>query len=373
MARSKQDSLLSLPYVHPKGGKPYVRLNYFDERAGRWKSKEKRVETIDEAIAAYEELKRKVGAQPKDYDPDKITFEELVAEYKKAKAATLESRLTLLKDYFGKRRLKTITYGDLAQFRRERESVISEKTGRVRKPASINREMQCLRGILLYAVRHEWLARNPFNKGSEPLIRLSEEEPRDRIPSPEEEARILGHCVGPRAHLRSVLIALKDTGLRKGALLSLTWESVDFEEDVVVVPKGKANKGRPKVTGLTARLRAELLALWERSDKQPGSRIFAGVGDFKKAYATASRLAGVTDLHIHDWRHGFATDMMESGVEERLAMKATGHKNPEIHAIYTNIDKRIARMIADSLDRLHASRGEAAVAAEVTDGTGFVS
>jgi integrase len=367
-----QESLFALPYIHPKGGKPYVRLNYFDERVGRWKSKERRVSTVEEAIDAYEELKRKVGAQPKDYDPDKMTFDELVAEYKKAKPATPDWRLDTFKDYFGKRRIKTITYGDLAQFRREREAVVSEKRGRVRKPASINREMQYLRSMLLYAVRHEWLAGNPFNKGSEPLIRLSEEEPRDRIPSPEEEARILQHCVGPRAHVRAVLIALKDTGLRKGAMLSLTWKSVDFEEGFVEIPKGKANKGRPKVIGMTARLRVELLALWEKSEKKPESRIFAGVGDFKKAYATACRKAGVEDLHVHDWRHGFATDLMESGVEERIAMKATGHTNPETHAIYTNIDKRIARMIAESLDRLHSER-EKPARLDVTDGTSFVS
>jgi hypothetical protein len=81
MVRSKQDSLFALPYVHPKGGTPYVRLNYFDERAGMWKSKERRVDTIEEAIDAYQELKQQVGAQPKDYDPDKITFEGLMAGF----------------------------------------------------------------------------------------------------------------------------------------------------------------------------------------------------------------------------------------------------------------------------------------------------
>jgi hypothetical protein len=85
MARSKQDSLFALPYVHPKAGKPYVRLNFFDERAGRWKSKEKRVNSVEEAIEAYEELKRKLGAQPADYDPERMTFEELMKEFRKAK------------------------------------------------------------------------------------------------------------------------------------------------------------------------------------------------------------------------------------------------------------------------------------------------
>jgi hypothetical protein len=38
MARSKQDAVYSLPYVEPIDGKPYVRLAFFDKRAGRRKS-----------------------------------------------------------------------------------------------------------------------------------------------------------------------------------------------------------------------------------------------------------------------------------------------------------------------------------------------
>jgi integrase len=78
------------------------------------------------------------------------------------------------------------------------------------------------------------------------------------------------------------------------------------------------------------------------------------------------------DLHAHDWRHGFATDLMEANVEEPLAMKATGHNNVETHHIYRNIDKRLAKVIADSLDKLHAER-EKTGSDGVTDGTGFVS
>lgn len=364
MARSKQSSLLSLPHVELIDGKTYVRLAFFDEKAGKRRSKARRVHSVDDYAGALEYLKKEAGSRPKDYDPNKMTFDELIAEYKKARPQTPGWCLAPLEDHFGKRRIKTITYGDLAEFRRAREEVVSEITGRLRKTASINREMQWLRGVLLYAVRHEWLEKNPFNKGPEPLIRLSEEESRDRIPSREEEALILQHCVGPRAHLRPIMIGLRDTGLRKGALLSLTWDSVDFEDGFLTIPKGKANKGRPKLIAMTARLRIELLALREGSDKKPESKIFRQ-GDFRKAYATACRLAGVRDLHIHDWRHGFATDLMEAGVEERIAMRATGHINPETHAIYTNIDKRIARLIAESLDRLHEKREEK-VAEKVT-------
>jgi integrase len=358
-------------------------------------------------------------------------------EFRKAKPKTKEWYLKPMEEHFGKRRLKTITYGDLQEFKEKREAVPHAVTGEPRKPATINREMEVLRETLLYAIAHDWLAKNPFKKGPT-LIPKSEEEPRDRIPSPEEEAailewrwnlkdwaarkcegkgigaaefaellcaeamerietdkgirdsdiarvaEILGEKVddvweiarGKRGHLRPILIALKDTGLRKGALLSLIWAAADLAEGSLKIPKGPRKKKRPPSVWMTDRLHAELMKLWEKSDPNPKSKIFGGIKDFKKADDHVCKLAGVEDLHIHDWKHGYVTDMAEGGVEERIAIRAAGHTNPETHWIYTNIDKRLAKGIADKLNKLHAKREKAnseAVSETVADGTNFIS
>jgi integrase len=335
----------------------------------------------------------------------------------------------------GKRRLKTITYGDLKEFKEKREAVPHKVTGEPRKASTINREMEALREVLLYALRHDWLAKNPFTKGPT-LIPKSEEEARNRIPSPEEEAAILEWCAnlkdwaarkceakgvdgvtfaellgpeamerieadkgikdsdiarvaqvlgekvddvreiarGKRGHLRAILISLRDTGPRKGALLSLAWSAVDLAEGSLRIPKGPRNKKRPPLVWMTSRLHAELIKLWEKSDKNPKSKIFGGIKDFKKAYGHVCELAGVTDLHIHDWKHGYVTDMAEADVEERIAMRAAGHVNAETHWVYTNIDKRLAKGIADKLNRLHAERERSREAAPTaTDATEFIN
>jgi integrase len=144
--------------------------------------------------------------------------------------------------------------------------------------------------------------------------------------------------------------------LRKGALLSLTWSNVDLQEGSLRIPKGPRNKKRPPLIWMTNRLYADLIKLWEKSDKNPKSKIFGGIKDFKKAYEHVCELAGVEDLHIHDWKHGYVTDMAEAGIEERLAMRAAGHVNAETHWIYTNVDKRLAKGIAEKLNKLHAER-----------------
>lgn len=174
--------------------------------------------------------------------------------------------------------------------------------------------------------------------------------------------------------MRPILIALRDTGLRKGALLSLTWSAADLIKGSLKISKGPRNKKRPPLIWMTDRLHTELMKQWEKSDKKPTTKIFGGIKDFKKAYEHVCELAGVEDLHIHDWKHGFATDLMEADVEERLAMRAAGHTNPETHWMYTNVDERLAKGIAEKLNKLHAERKKSRPAAEtVTDGTGLVS
>jgi len=359
------EGLKALPYMHFIDGKPYVRFVYRDA-TGKTRHKHKRVNSIDEAIEKYEKLRQEFGERgPEAFDGDRMTFDELLTEYEKVREIEKWYKKPL-EDHFGQRRIKAITYGDIEQFRRAREATKrlvpdpnnpGAKMLVDRKTASINRELEALRAVLLYAWRMGWISRNPFT-GAKPLIRRAEETHRDRFPSPEEEAAILAQCVEPREHLRAILIAARDTGLRKSALLALTWTDVDLRENLLRVPEGNRYKKRPKAIGITARLKVELLRLWEKAKKAktPTIEIFKGIKDPKRAYATACRLAGVRDLHFHDWRHGYVTDLMEAGVEERLAMKLTGHTNSEIHARYMNVDERLARSAADKLDRLHRRR-----------------
>lgn len=312
----------------------------------------RKVETSEEAIRLLSELRAEVS-EPRRIEAARLTFDVLLAEFLRAKPGKPEWYLDPLRQFFGNRLVRSITYATLREFREAREAVPSRLTGEPRKAATINREVEVLRSVLLYAHRHGWIERNPFTAGDS-LVERAAEERRTRVPTPAEEARLLLHCTGPRAYLRPLIIATRDTGLRRSALRSIRWQDVDLEQGIIRVPPPPSRwKRRPRVVVLTARLREELAALQDSPD--PKAPVFFG-GDFKRAWSTLCRLAGVEDLRFNDFRHGFATDMLEAGVEQRLAMLAAGHNNAETHAIYTNIDTRLSRQIADALDRLHASR-----------------
>jgi hypothetical protein len=65
--------------------------------------------------------------------------------------------------------------------------------------------------------------------------------------------------------------------------------------------------------------------------------------------------------------------MMEAGVEERVAMRATGHTNAETHAIYTNVDERIALHIAERLNALHSSREQGSKTDETVTASEYIN
>jgi integrase len=372
MARRKKNDiqeLLALPHVHARNGKPYTRI-WYQDAGGEWKSKERRVDTVEEALRLISQTKRDLGLRgPEAFDGEKMTFNDLLDQFVIDNPKMPEWYRSPLREYFANRRIITITYADLKRFKATREAVkreisdpadLEKKIEVARKPTTINRELEWLRAVLLYAMRRKWIAANPFAEGDQSLISKIEEEPRDRVPTPDEEARILAVCAGERKHLRPILIAARDTGLRKSALLSLKWANVDMEGGFLRIPGGSRYKKRPKVIAMTSRLKSELSRVreeWEQEKEEDRSDyVFGGIKDVKRSYGTACRLAGVTGLHFHDWRHGYATDMMEAGVEERLAMRAAGHTSAETHAIYTNVDERLALHIADRLDKLHQSR-----------------
>ena len=340
-----------IPYLHERHGKFYVRIQY-RKPDGRMTSKERAVANEREALTAIAEIKHQLGeGGPAVFEGERMTFTDLLEEYRRTHDKP-RWYLDPLGEYFGHRRIRTITYGDLKRFKSAREEV-KRADGRDRKPATINRELEQLRAVLLLAVRHGWLLRNPF-LGGPPLIVKSEEERRDRVPTPFEEARMLAVCIPPREHLRPLIIASRDTGLRKSALLSLTWRDIDLENGLLLIPRGNRYKRRPKVIAMTTRLRAELERMCAGADAD--ACVFGDVKDFKRAYKTACRLAGIEGLRFNDWRHGFATYLLEAGVPERLAMKAAGHANASTHAIYANLDERISRQIAEALNRLHSER-----------------
>jgi integrase len=108
------------------------------------------------------------------------------------------------------------------------------------------------------------------------------------------------------------------TGLRRGNLLGLEWEWVDWLNCVIRVPRSKS--GKPHAAPLNARALEALQRLWSARGESPyvfahpkGKNAGEAVQDLKKGFHTALENAGIENFRWHDLRHTFASWLFMRG------------------------------------------------------------
>lgn len=344
-------------------GHLYARLQYQDE-SGKWREKLKPIQDKRTARSLVEEMRRELSQHGMEtLQTDKMTFKELAEQYEKIKLvpaiyqdgikisgkrsiAPVKSALSALLDYFGRKVIRSIKASDIDAYKRSR---LSTKTNRgfSLKVATVNRELALLRGMLNFAIQNQWLITNPFTlaKGA---ISTSSEVERDRVLSFDEEARLLSVCVGPRTHLRPLLICALDTAMRRGEMFKMRWQDVDLLK--IFIPQTNTKTEDSRTVGITPRLREELSSLWEVSPKDKNAIVFGITDTVKTAWKTACRLANIKDFRLHDCRHTATTRMIASGSPHTEVMKITGHSQIKTFLRYLSITSETTSRVASRLN-----------------------
>ena len=141
--------------------------------------------------------------------------------------------------------------------------------------------------------------------------------------------------------------------MRKGDLLGLTWQQVNFERGVIFVPNKKAGDGRGHFLPMNSIVLDELTALHQQ---RMNNRVF-DVGDVKKAFATACRLAGIINLRFHDLRHAAATRLAEAGADAFTIAAILGHSTIQMSARYTHIADDRKRQMLEAIAKSGSQSG----------------
>ena len=250
-------------------------------------------------------------------------------------------------------RLKTPTRGDIARHKRELKKDAKAELRCTRTIASVNRELALLRRIFNVALQEGWIRRNPM-QGGDSLICVAAEHKRERIITLKEEALLLDACTGKREHLRPVIVAALETGMRKGELLKLKWSDVDFEHHIIRVRAFNTKTMRSREVAMTALLKSELVRLWQKSPKDSDALVFGISDDVKKSFDSARRTAGLSDVRFHDLRHTHATRLVAAHIPLPEVGRALGHTQANTTYRYVNANIESARRVADALNALRA-------------------
>jgi len=242
----------------------------------------------------------------------------------------------------------------------------SKVTGKRLGAASLNRFRTMVAAVLNLAVQAGTLDKSPLNAAVWPKAK---EIPRDRFLEPIEEARLLAAVEKGAPHLYPILRFALLVPCRKSELVRMTRDDLDLINNAIRVHNGttKNDEGSwkpipPEMVPYFRSLSPESPFLFFRLRKgRP-----APLGDFKRAWATAKRLAGIRDLHFHDSRHVSATNMVAAGTPERAVMDIAGWKTNMLDTYWKSSSRR-----ALGLAKFRIGRGnDGATSAESTGKSG---
>ncbi len=348
-------------YIDPKTGKRHDLQRRGQSKAHARDLLQALLRDIDATEGQAPRNERKIFAELCDYFEKHYVKAAEYADRRKVAGVrslgTAKGQLNVLRDYFGSCRLRSITHGDVRQFRAARLAQ-ETRTKTQRTIASVNRELSMLRRMLRVAQREGWILRNPFTAGDS-LISLADENMRERILTREEEIKLLAACDTPqRAHLKGIIICALDTGMRQGEIFSLRWRNVDFENGLLNIQAFHTKTMKERQVAITTRLALELEQLKASAPENSDSLVFGIVDNVKRSFGAARSNAGLKDVRFHDLRHTAATRLVGAHIPLSEVGRVLGHTQANTTYRYVNANVETAKRAAAALN-MFTSEGTA--------------
>lgn len=220
-----------------------------------------------------------------------------------------------------------------------------------------NRVLALLRSVFNRAIRHELVTANPAEG-----IDMFRERSRDRRLTGSEIPRFIQALAEePNEDLRGYLLLALYTGARKGNLLAMRWEELDFDAGTWRIPETK--NGMPLVVPLEEE---ELLILRARLAEASSPWVFPSrsasghMVNPQKGWAALRKRAGLGDVRLHDLRRTLGSWMVDTGATLAVVGKALGHQHQATTAIYARLAldpiREAKRAAFDALERAERRR-----------------
>jgi len=199
--------------------------------------------------------------------------------------------------------------------------------------ATINRELAALKRMFSLTIQAGKLASRPY------IASLEENNARQGFL---DHGSFLVLRENLPTYLKDPVTFLYFSDWRVSEMRALEWRDVDLA--------GKVVRLRPEISknkdGRLLPLKGELLQVIEMAkegrrpdclyvfhlDGQP-------IGDFRRAWKTACKAAGLNGIIVHDLRRTAVRNMVRAGIPERVAMSPSGHKTRSIFDRYNIVSE----------------------------------
>lgn len=141
-----------------------------------------------------------------------------------------------------------------------------------------------------------------------------------------------------------LFVVSSHVGIRVSELKRINWTQVDFDRKVIVLERRKTKNNDPRSAPIYGDMLSFLEAEKRRHDEfYPDSPIvFSRTGepieDFREEWRSATRKAGVPDLHFHDLRRTAQRWMRRAGIDKITRMRIMGHKTDAMDIRYRVVE-----------------------------------
>lgn len=329
---------------YKKGGKTAYR---FLIRVGDVVTRRSGFKTITEAVRAYEELYQDLSDKRDNKTYEEVFDEWLIIYKTKVKESTYHRNLATFNNhilkYFGDKYLKDITVSDCQEFAMKYIDYVKGKE-------MFNQAKR----IMDYAIKMEYVEDNPFERVILPNYKKSKKEV--NFLSIDEVNTLLDY-IKDDLYWYSLFRLMIYTGIRRGEILALTWDDIDFKNKTLNIDKSLSIGLDYKVILSTTKTEKSkrkiivddktLTSLKKMKLQKQSDIVFTNTkGKYRRLADISDKLkliikhTGIKDIRVHDLRHTHASLLFASGANAKEVQDRLGHTDIKTTLnIYTHVTK----------------------------------
>jgi integrase len=258
------------------------------------------------------------------------------------------------------------------------EGIKAKRLKAGRKPATVNRDLDRIRGALSRAVDWGMLTEHPLRtvkraKGSDNsrvryLSKSEEKRLREALEVREavrradrasgnqwrvergQELLPTWPLTGYTDHLMPLVLLALNTGLRRGELFSLDWGNVNLAGKILTVTAGNAKSRKARHVPLNTEA-LTVLKRWRKQCAGEGLVVPGAAGErltnINKSWDGLVEAAKLTDFRFHDLRHDFASKLVMAGVDLNTVRELLGHADIAMTLRYSHLaPEKLAAAVA---------------------------
>ena len=242
-------------------------------------------------------------------------------------------------------------------------------------PRTVGQTHRILKQAFKFAVRRNFIGRNPFDSVDPPKAQIKEA----KSFTAEQLKILLREAKGV---FKQAFFIASVTGMRRGEIVALKWEDINFEKNylsvkrsIVFVPReGYLIKAPKTASGVRPiDLSGSVIKqLKEFKAAQAVNQLAAGSywknegwvltnpdgshlnpNSITKAFKALRERFNMPDAPLHGLRHTHATLLLEEGIEREVVQKRLGHTSIVVTSdIYSHVTRRLQRKAADAFEKI---------------------